>query len=378
VEHFTVEGQWWLPAHPARRVPGTLTFDGDGLELVLYDALREFEVPEGEVARVDGPDWKVEPIVHGRTRDGRVYTLFEVGGANLVGPFDEVQEVYRPEIALAGCHTGADNFAEVWCSFDFLDAWADPPAVVIEGDDRDAVQVRLDSVDLAEVGVGGASVRLVSGVEGTAGGKRVQLTRWTSFAVKPAEPRTAKALIDGYARPLQDLLIFCLGRAVRLTSLRLLPTDLADPREGTAEAFFAAVQPARTHTPTVADIENYSAPTILSMRHNPVTLDQLLSRWFDLRRRYRDLLTLLLAPLYAPFIYSEHGFASTFQSAEALHDLVLPTRDVSKAEHRGNEHRSADMRGGLTMQPRRRDRARYAARGMRRPSRGCRLEQRPD
>ncbi len=33
-------------------------------------------------------------------------------------------------------------------------------------------------------------------------------------------------------------------------------------------------------------------------------------------------------------MFSEHGFAATFQSAEALHDLVLPTRDVSKAAHR--------------------------------------------
>ncbi len=122
MQHFTAEGQWWLPETPERRVPGTLTFDGDGLELVLYDALREFTMTEGEVVGVASPDWSVEPILHGRTRDGRDFTLFQAGGLNLRGPFDVTKEVYRPEMALGGCHTNLDDFIEVWCGFDYLDA----------------------------------------------------------------------------------------------------------------------------------------------------------------------------------------------------------------------------------------------------------------
>lgn len=304
VEYFTVEGQWWLPAQPERRVAGTLTFDGDGLGLIVYDALRAFPTSAGQVVAVGSPDWTVNPIVHGRTRDGKDFTLFEVGGANLMGPFEVVREVYRPELALAGCHTDADNFAEVWCSFDYLDVWADPPSVMVDQGDHSSIEVRAASVDLAQAVVGGASVRLVSGVEGTAGAERVQLTRWTSFVVKPSEPCSAKALVGDYARPLQELLMLCLGRPVRLTSLRLLPTDLEDPREATAEAFFAAVQPAVSRKPRLADIESYTAPTILSMRRSPVTADQLLSRWFALWPLRRDVLTLLLVPLNAPFMYT--------------------------------------------------------------------------
>jgi hypothetical protein len=33
-------------------------------------------------------------------------------------------------------------------------------------------------------------------------------------------------------------------------------------------------------------------------------------------------------------MYGEHAFGSAFQSAEALHDLVLPTRDKAKSSHR--------------------------------------------
>lgn len=334
MEHFIVEGQWWLPDRAGRRVPGTLTFNTDGLELVLCGPLREFEMPEGEVVRVGAPEWEVEPVVHGRSRDGRRFTLLEVGGANLRGPFQEVQEVHRPSMALAGCHTNADLFSEVWCDFDYLDAWADPPSITDEGDQREEVAVRLAKVELAHAEVRDVSVRLVSGVQGTSGGSRVDLLRWTSFAVTPPSSRPARELVDSCVRPLQDLLVFCVGRSVRLTSLRLMPIDLEDHREGSAEAFFSAVQPPASRTPTFADIESYTAPTILSLRRSPVAPDELVIRWFDLWSTYREVLTLLLSPLYAPFMYSEHGYSSTFQSAEALHDLVLPTRDVAKADHR--------------------------------------------
>jgi ApeA N-terminal domain 1 len=92
VAHFTIEGPWWLPDELAHRVPGTLTFDADRLGLVLYDALRKFEMPEGQAVGVGASEWKVDPIVHGRTREGRDFTLFEVGGSNSSGPFDVVRE----------------------------------------------------------------------------------------------------------------------------------------------------------------------------------------------------------------------------------------------------------------------------------------------
>lgn len=95
MEHFTLEGKWWLPGAATRHVPGTLTFNADGIELVLYGSLREFQMPEGQVVHVGAPEWAVEPVVHGGSRDGRRFTLLEVGGANLRGPFDEVRRVGR-------------------------------------------------------------------------------------------------------------------------------------------------------------------------------------------------------------------------------------------------------------------------------------------
>jgi hypothetical protein len=334
MEHFAIEGQWWLPATPDRRVPGTLTFDGEGLELVLVEPLREFVMPTDQVVGVTAPEWTVEAILHGRTRDRRDFTLLDCGGMNLVGPFHEGQEVYRPDMALDGCHTKQDSFLEVRCGFDYLDDWANVPSVQSGGDDYETVEVRVKSMDLAQAEIPGATCRLVAGVAGTSGHRRVEFSRWTAFAIRPAAPLSAQDLISEFVRPLQDLLVFTLGRPVRLTSLRLLPIDLPDPRVGNSDAFFAAVQTPASPSRTFGDIDNYSAPTILSMRTSPIGLDKLLPRWFDLWLERRDVFTLLLAPLYAPFMFGEHGFASTFQSAELLHDSVLPTSDLAKAAHK--------------------------------------------
>ena len=333
MKHFKADGMWWLPEESQRRVPGTLTFDDNGLELVLHDALREFVSPAPGTAGVATSGWKVEPIIFGTSHDDRDFTVFDAGGDNLTGPFARVQEVHFPEMVLEGCHAVGDDFAEVLCAFNYLDAWSDPPTILVDGPDRRRAHVTLEVQELATATIAGASVRLVCGVEGTSGDARVDLTRWTSFAITLDAPATAKGSIRSYVRPLQDLLTFCTGRPVRLTSLRLRPTDESEPREGPAEAFFAAVQPSERRPPTIGAVDNWTAPTILTMRNCPMPLGELLERWFALWQQRTDVLTLLLSPLYAPFIYSEHGFASAFQCAEALHDLVLPTRDVTKAEH---------------------------------------------
>jgi hypothetical protein len=262
--------------------------------------------------------------------------LLEAGGANDRDRYTDTREVYQPTFALEGCITKADLFSEVWCSFDYLAAWVGVPSVSSHEDDL--VKVSFRPEELARASLDGACARLMMGVEGAAGDERVDLTRWTYFAMRPVEPATVEALVDRYSRPVQDLLVLCLGRPVRLTSIRLRPKDQEDHREGLATCYFSTVQPAAARRPpgnAAAAIESYPAPTILTMRNSPVPVGALLTRWFELWPSFQETLELLLSPLYAPFMYGEHGFASTFQGAEALHKAVgLPTSDLSKVEHK--------------------------------------------
>jgi hypothetical protein len=98
---------------------------------------------------------------------------------------------------------------------------------------------------------------------------------------------------------------------------------------------FAAVQPAPLAPPTATQVANYDAPTLLTTRESsPITTGDLLGAWVGARQRHLDAVTLLCGPLYAPFIYGQHRYASIFQAAEALAKEAVGTRDRDTAGHR--------------------------------------------
>jgi ApeA N-terminal domain 1 len=77
---YSAEGVWWRPEASQHRVPGTLTSDEDGVQLVVYGLLRPSIPANVGVVKVEGSEWEATPVVHGRTRDGADITLLDVGG----------------------------------------------------------------------------------------------------------------------------------------------------------------------------------------------------------------------------------------------------------------------------------------------------------
>lgn len=73
---------------------------------------------------------------------------------------------------------------------------------------------------------------------------------------------------------------------------------------------------------------------LLSYATSPLPFDALIGGWFGLYDRFPDVMTLVSSPYYAPFIYSRHRYASTFQAAEALARAVPDTREKGRQEHR--------------------------------------------
>lgn len=333
MEEFTAEGDWWLPGAQAQRVPGSLTSDADGVQLALYGPLHPFVITANKAVRVGKPKRTVTPIVHGRLRDMRTVTLVEVNGYGTVAPFGEVREAYRVDLALFGWHTSEDAFTEARAEFDWLDAWLDPPPVVSEGGglDTNTLTVQQESVELAKAAIGGDTVRFISGLSGTSSEAAVHLDRWSALAVTLATPLDWKNIVERRIRPIHDLLTVALGRPVRLTKLLLRPID-TDRGVPLCEAQFNIIQAASTSR-SRHGLDNYTAPTLFKGSDPTVSLDQLLPAWFDLWQRDRDALVRLLAQFYAPFMYGDHTFATTFQAFEALHKHRFNSRQLNKSAH---------------------------------------------
>jgi hypothetical protein len=120
---YSAEGVWWRPEASQHRVPGTLTFDEDGVQLVVYEPLRPSIPSKVGVVKLEGSQWVATPVVHGRTRDGADITLLDVGGLmNLPVPSAEVRETYTVSAACIGGHFGEDAFVEAQAESDWLDA----------------------------------------------------------------------------------------------------------------------------------------------------------------------------------------------------------------------------------------------------------------
>jgi hypothetical protein len=338
----SAEGVWWRPEASQHRVPGTLTSDEDGVQLVVYGPLRPSIPSNVGVVKIKGPEWVATPVVHGRTRDGADITLLDVGGLmSLPVPFAaEVRETHTVSIACIGGHFGEDAFIEARAEFDWLDAWLDPPSIVDDNmpGSRDETVVRVGRSELACAAIVGSTVRLITGVAGREGPSAIHLDRWSAVSIDLNEPQPWRTILDSWIRPFHDLLTISIGRPVRLTNLHLRPAD-AGPRAPLCDARFGMVQAQRKTSPSQQGLLNYSAPTLVTPRDAGVPLDELLTAWYELWEREREAIMHLLAPFHASFMYSQHKFGAAFQAVEALHQK--PRFTGGEMDRRSHQERVA-------------------------------------
>jgi hypothetical protein len=284
-------------AHPQGAVHGSLTFDEDGVRLDLSDPLRAPEV------RADGivsgfPEPADEAVVHGRLRDGRAITLLRLHGWRM--PADGMQETWIADFAVTGGLTSGDAFSQMVVIFDYLMPWVQPPGIMRGDLFSHSFTVETQQTTLAETVLGdGRTVRLVTGIEGRQADDSGHLDQWCGLEVTSEEPKPALEVLNEWVRPLQDLLVVCIGQPARIEEV-LLGTADHDPRSAPLELLFKAVQPpARAH-PAAAYLNSYDSPTLLSYAASPLPFSALIDRWFGLYDRFPDVVTLLCGPYYAP------------------------------------------------------------------------------
>jgi ApeA N-terminal domain 1 len=333
---YSAEGMWWRPEASQQRVPGTLTSDEDGVELVVYGPLGPSIPSQDGVVKIEGSQWVATPAVHGRTRDGADITLLDVGGLmSLPVPSAEVREPYTVAVACIGGHFREDAFIEARAEFDWLDAWLDPPPIVDDNvtGARDEMVVRVGRSELARAEIVGGTLRLITGVAGREEPSAVHLDRRSAVSIELNEPQPWQTILDSWIRPFRDLVTISIGRPVRLTDLRLRPAD-ASPRAPLCDARFGVVQAQRKASPSPQALLNYSAPTLVTGRDAGVPLQELLMAWYELWGREQEAIMHLVAPFHASFMYSQHKFGAAFQAIEALHHKPQFTgREMDRSSH---------------------------------------------
>ncbi len=220
---------------------GTLTFSPDGLALVVHDSLvPTVRVPDA-VLEQTAPDWQETAVIHGRSHGRQKVTLLGAGGANLIGPH-VARSHYRVRLALTDVEVSVNAFTEVQCEFDCLTAWTEPPSISEPLDDsRRQFRLRFENAELGTARVAGAQVELIATVVGSIGGNSANAEQEAAFRIR-LPSTSSRDIVNQWVRPLQDLLVLALGRAVRLTGLYMKPEG-AGPDELFGQASFEAVQP---------------------------------------------------------------------------------------------------------------------------------------
>ena len=331
MEFFVAPGRFWLPQPQRRMVHGSLTFDEDGVRLVLTDPLRAPHVREDGIVS-GSPEPADEAVVHGWLRDGRPVTLLRLRGWSM--PADGMTETWFADFAVSGGHISGDGFSQMTVIFDYLMPWVQPPGIVRHELLSSSLTVETQQATLAQTELGdGRTVRLVTGVEGGHADDSVHLDQWCGLQVTGEKLVPVLEVLNSWARPLQDLLVVCIGQPVRIEQV-LLGSPECDLGSTPLELLFKAVQPAAQTHLAATILDGQDSPALLTYATSPLPFDALIGGWFGLYDRFPDVVTLLCGPYYASFIYGGHRYASTFQAAEALARAASDTREKGRQEHR--------------------------------------------
>lgn len=315
MEQLKIDGRWWIPGsgHTAH---GCLTIDVSGLQLELTEDL--VPLSEEEVTRASTPEWTVTPLIHGRGFDGQEVTLFEAGGANLVGSsMWGDHEFYRPRYAAVGGLISNSKITEGRFSFDQLVSWTRAPSITPKTSDRDRFTAEVASTTLESAHCEGVHLSLLYGVEGTWGGDSVHLERWVAFEATCDAPMSVEHFATKVVRPTQNLLSVMIGVSVRLTMLSVLPLDVGDI-QGPLAIYFSPNQADDTTPISSAAMASYTTPALF-MRDEllaEVPFPELIDKWFQLDRELRKCVVQLLAAQYRTAMYSDHRFTTAFAASE--------------------------------------------------------------
>ncbi|GAB2472198.1 hypothetical protein GCM10027265_21720 [Jatrophihabitans fulvus] len=324
-----IDGRFWRPnATASEHVAGRLVFTHQRIHVDLSQPIAEWKQVGDQLVRELGVT--AYPVVHGELTDGRFVTLVEAEtGLSVLGP-----TTLRAKYCLIGLFVVDDpriSYAQI--EYDWLDSWLDSD-LFYDDSAAPVVHVEVSGERLVEAAVSeGVAVALAAGMFGDADVRCVSLTRRSYFEIVFDESCDLGALLTDHVRPLQDLVTLCLGRAVRVTDIRV-----AIPGEHPADFLLECLSPINqaTEDPDIdpARLVAVDSPMVMTGAQLVEHFGTLIPAWYATRGKYSGAVSKINAPAYARFMYLENRAAITVQAVEALHTVQFGNKQMPTSEHK--------------------------------------------
>lgn len=327
----TLEGYWWLPESPDTKIAGIVTYDEAAPRLRLLGAFRSStETSPGsyEVKTVKRP-----AIILGEC-DGQYVTLTNCRQTRFSGKFggpDGWRQELSAELMLVGILLDDPDeayFDRIWISVDHALAWSNRTGLSEEmsgvGEGVDTMSYGWVQPPHLSATVDGAAIELRH--DNSFGrrtyGDRTDATlgEHASFIVTVSEPQSARALIDAWVKPLQDLVTLAVDRACGahdIAVIRLDPPGGDPARPVVVQAYLNPVFRAR---PDDQAVEAHQMLFTLA----DVTFEELLPAWFALQERLGVVTAMVLGQRYIERSFTETKLITAVAAAEGLHRRLRP------------------------------------------------------
>jgi hypothetical protein len=307
-----------LASDPERELPGALSFRTHrGWRLDVQGRL----TPEGVVGDF-GP-------VIGTTSGAEEITLVDVHLLNErvhSGAADDAryEQEFRAIVGFSGAKLPQEHqrtFRSGSFSFSQLVAWTDEPIRARHATDEEAFTVH--EVEPREADVDGAKVGLFVGSSRLEGHTEFRVRRVASFYVSDAPAYRWSQWMGEFINPLNALLDIATvtPSTVETIAFDLPPLAGAEgdrPPDSVRVLFDAVRQPARDHR------DQLSHRMLFNAKELPGGFEGFIPRWFDVYRRYREVLILGIASAYDRIGFLDNQFLNLTAAAEIYHRIANP------------------------------------------------------
>lgn len=334
----TLEGHWWQPGEESDKIAGIATFEGSDLTLRLLGAFMKRNQTRPNAFSLEPVEHI--PMLYGSC-EGKLITILNARTSNFkvnVAGDTQARQTLNAAMMLVGIWLDEPDeqcFESLTVGVDNLLEWAAHSGVkdVVEQPEGGGTQFLTSwrSVDSVAAQVGDAEISL--GFTGTTrhrtrlDGKESIIAERAWFRITPAQPAGARAMLERWASPLQDLVSFAMDAPCALgdVELRWRPPaaersedeESGEARSAKVAVYFTSVYASRPDAKPV-----YRFDALFTARDAP--FETLMPAWFEACERFGPVVGMLLGLRYVERTYVENRVITSVAAAEGLHRRLLP------------------------------------------------------